>query len=475
MISSTSGTQGGSIPTRSPQGAGGTAVWRESDDAAVRSDDVRQAETNSQDETPEPRVTTPKASNPRIVQRIDDRDPERANRQALEDIAHGASGIAVVFEGAPNAFGYGLPAQPEALTTALADIPLARTHLRLDLHPQSRASVDWLVRILGERKIDPSRLDISFGIDPAAIFAGTGRLRMSIEALLASLPQSLAHFFALGVPGILLEADGRVFHNSGATAAQELGVMLASATTYLRMFEDARQPVLYAAAHIGFAVSVDQEHAASVAKLRALRMLWKRLLEQYSVPEMPAAIHAETSYRMLTIRDPESNVLRNTIACFSAMRAGADSVSVIPHTQPHGLPDAQARRIARNTPLVLSHEGGAYLPADAATPDSDIDALTGPLVEAAWREFQAIEAEGGVLRSVLDGKIQQRIAAAREVTAASLRDGDRTIIGTTLHRAATHPAVSSLPAQAEAMPTDGTIFCEQLPVLRIDELLGEAA
>jgi methylmalonyl-CoA mutase len=433
-------------------------------------------DTGSSASKAESEDTRRKARAPRIVQRIDDRDPERANRQALEDITQGAGGIAIVFEGAPNAFGYGLPARQEALTAALANVPLARTHLRLDLHPQSRASVDWLVRILSDRKIDPSRLDISFGIDPAAIFAGTGRLRMSIEALLASLPQSLAHFFALGVPGILLEADGRVFHNSGATAAQELGIMLASATTYLRMFEDARQPVLYAAAHIGFAVSVDQEHAPSVAKLRALRHLWKRLLEeQYSVPDMPPAIHAETSYRMLTVRDPESNVLRNTVACFSAMRGGADSISVIPHTQPHGLPDAEARRIARNTPLVLAHESGAYLPPDAATPEAEIDALSGPLAEEAWAEFQAIEAEGGVLQSVLEGRIQRRIAEARELKAARLREGEQSIIGTTLHPAADRPTVASLPAQPQPMPADGTIFCEQLPVLRIDELLGEAA
>ncbi len=470
MISSTHSSKGGSIPARQSSRAGGTAVWRDSDEAAFRSDDRKSAEEPVE---PKPALLQPRA--PRIVQRVDDRDPGRANKQAQEDLAQGASGIAIIFEGAPNGFGYGLPARAEALTEALADIPLARTHLRLDLHPQSRVSVDWLVRILGERKIDPSRLDISFGIDPAAIFAGTGRLRMSIEALLASMPQSLAHFFALGVPGILLEADGRVFHNSGATAEQELGIMLASAKTYLRMFEEARQPVLYAAGHIGFAVSVDQEHAVSVAKIKALRLLWSRLLDEYSVPEMPSVIHAETSYRMLTMRDPESNVLRNTVACFSAMRAGADSISVIPHTQPHGLPDEKARRIARNTPLVLSHEGSVYLPADAATPESDIDELAATLAENAWSEFQTIEAEGGVLNSVLEGKVQQRIAQSRELRAAALREGDKAIIGTTIHRAGTDPAVSSLSATPETIAAEGTIFCEQLPLLRIDELIGEAA
>ena len=203
-----------------------------------------------------------------VTQRIDDPDPHRANRQALEDIEQGATGLALVFEGAPNAFGYGLPAKPEALAIALHNVPFNRVHIRLDVHPASRASVDWLVVLLGKRRADPAKLSVSFGIDPAAAFAGNGRLRMSIEALRASMPQSLAHFFALGLPGILLEGDGRVFHNAGATEAQELGIALASAVSHLRMFEEARQALVYAAPHIGFSIAVDQDQFLSIAKLQ---------------------------------------------------------------------------------------------------------------------------------------------------------------------------------------------------------------
>ena len=127
---------------------------------------------------------------------------------------------------------------------------------------------------------------------------------MSIEALQASMPQSLAHFFAMGVPGVLLEADGRVFHNAGATEAQELGIMLASAVSHLRLFEEARQPLVYAAPHIGFALSVDQDQFLSMAKIRALRRLWARVQEACSIPPPPATIHAETSFRMMTAQGP---------------------------------------------------------------------------------------------------------------------------------------------------------------------------
>ncbi|WP_245440231.1 methylmalonyl-CoA mutase family protein [Mesorhizobium sp. Z1-4] len=465
----TSPSSGSASPAPMPARTG-AAVWRGSNGDSAKGAGAREASSTAGNKQVAGKGTA--AALPHVVQRMDDSDPRRANRQTLEDIQNGATGIAIVFQDAPNAFGFGLPATAEALTVALADVPLARTHVRLDLHPHSRASVDWLVRILSERKIDPSRLDVSFGIDPAATFAGTGRLRMSIEAMLESMPQSLAQFFALGVPGILLEADGRVFHNAGATAEQELGIMLASAKTYLRMFEKARQPVLYAAAHIGFALSVDQAHARSAAKFAALRSLWSRLLASYSVPDMPAVVHAETSYRMLTAGDPESNILRNAVACFSALRAGANTISVIPHTQLQGLPDARARRIARNTPLIFQQEGNTFLAGDAS--DSDIAALAVPMADAAWSEYERIEAEGGVLRSVHDGKIQQRIEEARETAAKFLRKGKPPIIGTTLYADGPGPDLASLPVRAEVVAPEGTIFCEQLPTIRLDELLEAA-
>ncbi|MER9185251.1 methylmalonyl-CoA mutase family protein, partial [Mesorhizobium sp. M0767] len=243
-----------------------------------------------------------------VSQRIDNPDIGRASAQALEDVAQGATGLSLVFEGAPNAFGYGLPRTAEALEGVLDGVPLNRIQIRIDAHPWSRAVADWLVAFLTKRRSDPAKLNLSFGIDPAAIFAGTGRLRMSIEALQASMPQSLAHFFSMGVPGVLLEADGRVFHNAGATEAQELGTMLASAVSYLRLFEKARQPLVYAAPHIGFALSVDQDQFVSTAKVRALRRLWARVQEACSIPPSTASIHAETSFRMMQAADPETTL-----------------------------------------------------------------------------------------------------------------------------------------------------------------------
>lgn len=407
-----------------------------------------------------------------VTQRIDDPDPGRANRQALEDIEQGASGLALVFEGAPTALGYGLPAKPEALAVAMHNVPLNRTYLRIDAHPASRASVDWLVALLAKRRVDPSRLSVSFGIDPAAIFGGTGHLKMSIEALKASMPQSLAHFFALGLPGILLEGDGRVFHNAGATEAQELGIVLASAVSHLRMFEEARQPLIYAAPHIGFSLAVDQDQFVSIAKLRALRLLWARVNEACAIAPATASIHAETSYRMMTGKDPETNILRNTIAAFAAAAGGADSISVLPHTIAHGLPDPFARRIARSTQLILAQESHVDFVSDPASGSGSVEALTDALCEAAWDEFRLIESEGGILESLFAGKMQSRIAEARRKRAEEYASGRRQLIGTTLFPAFSERPVVTLEAARRASAGDGAISCERLEPMRIDQTIG---
>ncbi|MEP9385646.1 methylmalonyl-CoA mutase family protein [Mesorhizobium sp. KR9-304] len=408
-----------------------------------------------------------------VVQRIDDPDPKRANRQALEDVSHGATGLALVFEGAPNAFGYGLPAAPETLDAVLAGIPLNRIHLRIDVHPASRAMADWLVAYLARQRAEPAKLSLSFGIDPAAIFAGTGRLSMTIEALQASMPQSLAHFFAVGVPGVLLEADGRVFHNAGATEAQELGAMLASAADHLRLFQDARQALVYAAPHIGFAVSVDQDQFLSMAKIRALRKLWVRMQDVCSIPPSTATIHAETSYRMSTAADPETNILRSTIACFAAAAGGADTISVLPHTIAHGLPASLARRIARNTQLVMAEESRIGFVADPASGSGSVEALTDALCEKAWDAFRLIETEGGILRSLAGEHLQRRIAAARDERVRQYRAGEREVVGTTVYRLEKEKPADTLAAERRPMPTDGAVFCERLDSLRIDQLIAE--
>ncbi|MBL8583067.1 MAG: methylmalonyl-CoA mutase [Rhizobiaceae bacterium] len=404
-----------------------------------------------------------------LVQRVDDPDPVRANIQARDDVANGATGLSLVFEGAPNAFGYGLPARQDALSAALAGIDLDRVHLRIDVHPSSRASADWLAALIASRRADPTRLSISFGIDPAATFAGTGRLRMSIEALRASMPQSMAHFFAIGVPGVLLEADGRVFHNAGATAAQELGIVIAAAVSHLRLFEEARQALVHAVPHIGFAIAAEQDQVETAAKVLALRKLWSEVQRRSHLVPARASIHAETSFRMMTGRNSALNRIRAVLAAAGAGAAGADTVSVVPHSAARGLSGPAARRQALEGHLVAVYEAGADRLRASPACGTDLADLVDLLCEEAWDEFRRIEAESGVLRSIAAGHVQKRVLASRAELEAAYASGARRLIGA---RDPHEVEGEMLEAGRPSPPEDGVIFCERLDPFRLEEAVS---
>lgn len=411
----------------------------------------------------------------RIVQRVDDPVTARAIAQIEEEAAGGATGLSLVFEGAPTAYGFGLKPDADTLSSVMAAVPLNRMHVRIDAHPRSRSSAEWMLAALQKRRVDPQALSINFGIDPAAIFGGTGYLRMTIESMKASMPQSLSGFFALNVPGVLLEADGRPYHNAGATISQELGAMLATAISHLKMFEEARQPLVYAVPLIGFALSVDQDLFQSIAKIRALRRLWAQAQAVCGIDPQQSPVHAETSMRMMAKLDPETNILRSTIAAFAAGAGGADTICVLPHTIAHGLPDPFARRVARNTQLILIDETHLDHVADPAAGSGGIRHLTEAFCEAAWTEFQRIEAEGGIFDSLLKGAFQARVAKAHEERTAAVKSGARHIVGTTLYPAKEERPVTVLENRRAAVAEVGVERCEPMPLRPFEAEIGEAA
>lgn len=405
-------------------------------------------------------------------QRVDDPDVARAAAQAKADADGGADGLALVFEGANNAFGRGLPATKEALFQVLDNIDLEKTALRIDAHPSIRKSAEWLVQFIQDKKPNPRKLRLAAGIDTASIFASSGRLAMSFEALKASLPQSLTGFFASGLPGVLLEADARPIHNAGGTAAQELGFALSVAVGHLRMAEEARQPAGNIAPSIGFALCADQDFALTIAKLRALRLLWARVLEACGANlKQPVKIHAETARRMMSSRDPETNILRNTIAMSAAALGGADSISILPHTVGNGLADPSARRIASMQHLIARDESHLGRVMDVATGSGSLEALTDALCEAAWAEFQSIESEGGLLSALYSGAVQRRVAATRALRETQTRS--MKIIGVNAYQMKQDAPVLVMDHLPVATEFPSKVFCERLPYWSVDSL-GDA-
>src|SRR3954469_25683362 len=187
-----------------------------------------------------------------------------------------------------------------------------------------------------------------------------------------------------GFKGPFALAGGRPIHDAGGSEAQELAFALAIALAYLRALEAGGIALDAASAAISFRLIADADQFLTMAKFRALRLLWARIEQSCGLTPRPVLIAAQTAWRMLTRRDPYVNMLRATMATFSAGLAGADSICVLPHTLALGLPDSGARRIARNTQLVLLEESNLAKVSDPAAGAGGIEALTRELCDATW-------------------------------------------------------------------------------------------
>ena len=194
-----------------------------------------------------------------------------------------------------------------------------------------------------------------------------------------------------GFRGPFAVADGRIIHNAGGSEAQELAFAIAAAVDYLRALEASGVPLDAARGMIYFRLAADADEFLTIAKFRAIRKLWARVEAACGLAPKPTTVAAETAWRMMTKRDPYVNMLRTTIAVTAAGLGGADNIAVLPHTAALGLPDAFARRVARNTQLILLEESNLAKVADPAAGSGAIEDLTAKLCAAAWAQFQEIE------------------------------------------------------------------------------------
>lgn len=184
--------------------------------------------------------------------------------------------------------------------------------------------------------------------------------------------------------------DATKAHDKGASDVQELAWSMAVGATYLRTLADAGLSVDDAASLVEFRYAATDEQFATIAKLRAARRLWARVLElSNGVGDM--RLHAVTSRPMMSKYDPWVNMLRTTVAAFAAGVGGADSVTVLPFDSPLGRPDAFGRRIARNTSHLLIDEAHVAKVADPAGGSYAVEKLTDDLARAAWETFGRLD------------------------------------------------------------------------------------
>jgi methylmalonyl-CoA mutase len=405
-----------------------------------------------------------------IMQRIDHPDAAVANAQALHDLENGANGLTLVFAGANGARGFGLEPTAEALEKVLDGVFIdAGISIELQVGPQSRMAAIHLAEYAKRKGIDPAACNIRFGLDPIGACAVWGSSPYSWPEIVPAVTGGIKGLAAMGFKGPFAPADGRVIHNAGGSEVQELAFVLATGVQYMRALESAGVSLEDAQGMIYARLSADADQFLTVAKFRALRLLWARVEQSCGLTPKPIFVAADTAWRMLTQRDPYVNMLRATMATFSAGLAGADSICVLPHTLALGLPDGFARRAARNTQLVLLEESNLAKVADPAAGSGGIETLTRELCGAAWALFQAIEKAGGVFAALEQNLIQNKVAATRAMREANIARRKEVLTGASefpnLHEA--HVAVLDATPVALAPYGETKITFDALAPMRL--------
>ncbi len=380
----------------------------------------------------------------KIRQDIRVTDPEKTRLKATEALRRGAEAIGFVFDRAWEARG---TSPGEWINGLLEGIDPREVPVHFIDCPFAESLPTHLAQWCGEKNLKTSIFQGSAGIDPFADMlcsgAEPGPALEQLADLLAGNLEGWPAFRLLGV-------NTAAIHNAGATLVQELAFGLAMGNDYLAAFAEKGIRPADLARTMQFTLSTGSNYFLEIAKLRAARYLWSRILEAWGVetgPEQAMCLHSVTSRYNKTRFDPYVNMLRSTTEAMSSVLGGADSLSVEPFDAAFREPSDFSERIARNTQIILKEEAYFDKVADPAAGSYYIEMLTDSMVAASWDLFLEVEKKGGFLAAFREGWIQEKVeeAAARRDQNLALRKD--ILVGTNqypnMQELSTDPATAS--------------------------------
>jgi methylmalonyl-CoA mutase len=365
-----------------------------------------------------------------VVERIDRGGADAIREDVAAALRGGATGIELVFTSGSATHGRGIILHP-----AIAEI-VAGLHatVRLD------AGVETPGLALEYGLSGPS---IVAAYDPGAAIAARGTLPHPVEESAAGIAALIDAMDRESRSGIAFIADGRPWHDAGASEVQELGAVLASAVATTRLLGAHGVEPGRAFRRLGVTLSADADQFMTIAKFRAVRLLFARLAEVIGLDLPPPPVHAETAWRMLSRREPTMNLVRATTAAFAAAAGGADSVTVL---SPLFDEEPFNARMARNTQTILIEEASLYRAGDPGAGSGAVEALTGDLAAAAWDLFTRIETDGGLIAAARSGAVQRDVVAMRESRMQKVVRRQFPLVGVNVHvdQNAVIPALETL-------------------------------
>ncbi len=281
-----------------------------------------------------------------------------------------------------------------------------------------------LKTINGSLTADPLAYLAEYGVIPVSIDFAFNKMKYVVEWVSKNSPQ----IKTIGISGL-------PYHNSGASAVHELAFVLSTATEYLSQLIDRGVDANTIAKNMRFTFGVGSFYFMEIAKLRAARLLWSKITEEYGVTSenRKMNIHARTSSYNQTVYDPYVNMLRTTTEAFSAIVGGIDSLSTNQFDERFGTADDFSRRLARNTQIILNEESHLNQIIDPAGGSFYVEKLTNDVAQKTWELFKVIESKGGMLKALVEGFPQSEIEKTADQRKADLLKRKSILVGTNMY------------------------------------------
>jgi len=349
-------------------------------------------------------------------------DFAEANKKALNVLGKGVTSLGFLFSDC-------CAVSKENLAVLLKDICLEAAEVNMVCPGDDCNLAELFVDYVSAGSWNNDKVTASTATDPIGSFVLKGILEEgALEKLKTVVEKAKAvkNFRTIAV-------HGKFFANSGASIVQELAFALAEGAEYLTALTEAGVSIDDAAKAIKFNMGVGNNYFMEIAKLRAGRLLWSKIVEAYG-PDCKCAakmiVHSETNRYNKTIYDPYVNMLRTQTEAMSAALGGAHSVTVLPFNAVYEDTTEFSERIARNQQILLQEESHLNKIADPSAGSYYIETLTESIADEAWKLFLAVQDKGGFIAAFKEGFVQNSIkamAAERDKRVAQRRDN---ILGT---------------------------------------------
>lgn len=398
------------------------------------------------------------------------KQPEEANRKALRVLEKGATALGfIIKKGAVKTSG--------DLEKLLDGIGLEKIGINFLSGTETPKLVSLFAEIVEKRGIEAGKVTGSANFDPFGYLTNNGKYITNREqdindaaGLIENYGKRFHSFRLIGVNGIS-------FCNAGASAVMELAFSLATGNEYLSVLTGMGLPVDPVAQNIQFNLGSGSNYFMEIAKLRAARMLWARIVQAWepkSEDSLKTFIHSETSDFNKTIYDPYVNMLRTTTEAMASAIGGANSLYVKPFDRNFRDSSDFSERIARNTQIILKNEAYFDKVTDPSAGSYYIESLTDSLVSETWKLFQQIEKDGGYIVALENGFIQEQIEELCRKRCMNLALRKEVLVGTNQYVDTLESAIENVTGESSEsiIPADNLVT-KPLKKIRVAEAFEE--